>query len=143
MFTFISNQEHRALKIWEGDKKIAQFVNAGAHGSFMTEDEEIANKLRKNRLFGIGFNEVVKGKVGETKSVQYIVPATPEDSVIEMVQDKRTSEPRVVEEKPDVSSYIRFGELKSLLIKPDGEFKKTASKELIDEYNNLKLKLGA
>jgi len=141
MFTFISNQEHRALKIWKGDQKVAQFTNAGSHGLFSTEDETIANELRKNRLFNIGFSEAKEGKVGETKSIKYIIPVTLEDSVIETVQDKRIPEPRV-EEKPDVNSFIRFGELKALLIKPDGEFKKTASKELLEEYNNLKLKLG-
>lgn len=135
MYSFISKQTHRGLKIWLDKETPVQFLNAGTHGYFETKDSTIAEKLRKNHEFGIVFNEITKSKLGKLEDIKDGQMA---ETVTETVRDN--VEPVL---QVDVQKFIRFGELKGLLIKPDGQIKKTAPKELIDEYNNLKTQLGA
>lgn len=117
----------------EGKEKVPEFIvnfnPIGRAGRFVTEDEELAIKLREHPSFGKRFMEI--GAVVKEKST--------------LVQGIRTSEshPELGVEKPtsDPQRLIEFGGLQATLLKKDGTYRKDASQENIEKYELLKLEL--
>lgn len=146
MYYFFSPKTHRGLRVWDNGKKLAVFENMADYGCFTTEDEEIANALRAYPLFNKAFRESTDGKVpnfDKPPQVNYKI----ENDQVETVTFDTVPEAKVVivETKPDMSKYIRYGELKVKLFNEKGEIKKpspTFKKEeiatLLTEFNELK-----
>jgi hypothetical protein len=117
---------------------IAAFINSGEFGLFITEDESIAELLRKHPLSGKAYKEVIDShppKFQPEPEINYKVEG---NQMIPIIVGEKKTEPIEF----SAIKLVRYGELKGLLLKPDGELKKTASKELIEEFKKLKVELG-
>jgi hypothetical protein len=104
------------------------FQPVGAMGRFITEDEELAKKLREHPSFGKMFMEI-----GLT--------AKENPHIVEGIRNSE-SHPKLGEDKVfDPEKLIKFGRLQATLLKNDGTYRKDASQENIEEYEKLKLEL--
>jgi len=104
------------------------FEPIGAVGRFSTNDEQLAEKLRSHPEFGKRFVELGFRPKEENK-------------IIEGVRSSAT-QPELNKEQFDPQKLIEFGRLQARLLKSDGNFRKDASEEDINKYNQLKQELG-
>lgn len=134
MYTFTS--VNRRYSIYgqpklEGKEKVPEYIvnftPIGSMGSFITDDEELAQKLRSHPSFGKRFMEIgVQAKENPN-----------------LVQGLRSSEtkPELGKEPVDPQKFITFGALQATLLKKDGSYRRDASEEQIKQYEELKKEL--
>lgn len=130
MFTFTS--VHPKYTIWGKPvngvpEYSAKFVRNGSVGIFITEDEQLAEKLRQHPEFNKRFTEMGK-------------PPKSESNVIEGVRSSAT-QPELGKEKIDPQKFIRFGVLHNKLLKKDGTYRADCTPEEKSEYEQLKSEL--
>lgn len=134
MFTFTS--VHPAFRIFGKPVQIgkemipefdAKFIRHGAVGHFVTEDEQLAEKLRKHPNFGKAFTEMS-------------IPKNLETNVVSGIRSSAT-QPELGKTEIDKSKLIRFGVLQNKLLKQDGTYRIAVPKEEIAEYELLKKEL--
>lgn len=119
MTTFIS--PHLGMKLFLDGKLMASFVK----GVFRTDEEKAIKFIKAHPDFGKTiFNE---GNVLERR-----------DNVVVGIRNSSANTENLDNVK---AKYLRLGELTALVLK-DGELKKTASKILVDEFQQLKKELG-
>lgn len=131
MYIFTSPNRRLMLLGKKIDKEleyIVKFEPIGAVGRFSTNDEKLAEKLRTHPEFGKRF-------------VELGFRAKEENRIIEGVRSSAT-QPELGKEEFDPKELIEFGKLQVKLLKSDGTFRKDASEEDINKYNQLKQKLG-
>lgn len=108
---------------------LVRFEPIGVSGSFSTEDEDLALKLRSHPEFGKKFVEL------GTKPKQ-------QNNIVSGVRGS-TDHPELGENKEqDPKKLIEFGRLQATLLKQDGTFRKDASEENKLKYEALKKELG-
>lgn len=131
MAVFISNKHHRGLlllgetfKDESGNKDCLKikFNNFGHYGCYETENEKELEFLRKHKLNGEAFKE--------------------QTSKFDIPKDEFEESPKI-EVKPtvDIKKVLRLGELKAKVLDSEGAVRKTAPKELKEEYEKLNLEL--
>jgi len=107
---------------------IVKFEPIGSMGKFTTNDNELAEKLRKHSEFGKRFMEIGLNAKENPKIIDGI----------------RSSETRTElgKEPFDPQKLIEFGKLQATLLKSDGTYRKDASEENKLKYESLKQELG-
>lgn len=117
MHKFIS--PHRRMKVFgkPKDKKPewkALFTPDGISGIFITEDDELAERLQNHKEYGKSF--VKFERPGKKRTVVH--------------QGERSA-------GMSQENLVRVGELKASILKKDGSYRKDASEEEIKEYEQL------
>ena len=134
MYTFTS--VNNKLSIYgdpklEGKEKVPEFIvnftPIGSMGRFQTEDEELAQKLRERPDFGKRFMEIG-------------ITAKENPNLVNGIRSSETK-PELGKEPIDPQKLIEFGGLQATLLKKDGTYRKDASEEQIQQYEQLKQEL--
>ena len=107
---------------------IIPFEPTGSTGIYVTNDEELAKKLRSHPEFGKKFMEIGLG-------------AKENPNIISGIRSS-TSHPELGEKEQEHSKLIEFGKLQATLLKKDGSYRKDASEEDKQRYEVLKQQLG-
>ena len=107
---------------------MVRFEPVGAGGSFSTNDEDLATKLRSHPEFGKRFVELGLKPKQESNIVSGI------RSSINQPELGETNE-------FDPQKLIEFGKLQATLLKQDGTYRKDASEENKQRYELLKKEL--
>ena len=135
MFTFTSVARNRRIfgkPVLVGKEMIPEydvkFTSMGNGGRFTTSDEKIAESLRKHPEFGRTFVEIGLRNI----------PAT--SNIVSGIRSS-ANQPELGQVKPDSQKYIQFGVLQATLLKQDGTYRKDASEEQINKYEQLKQEL--
>ena len=105
-----------------------RFEPMGTMGRFITQDEELANKLRAHPSFGKRFMEIG-------------VSAKENPNVVSGIRSSETKT-ELGKEPIDPQKFIEFGRLQATLLKTNGEYRKDASEEDKLKYEQLKSELG-
>ncbi len=104
------------------------FRPVGSMGTFTTDDEELAKKLRERPEFGRRFMEIG-------------VKAPENPNIVDGIRSSETSA-RLGRTEYDPKKYIEFGVLQATLLKSDGTYRKDASEENKLKYEALQQELG-
>jgi len=107
---------------------IVQFTPVGAVGQFITDDEELANKLRQHPDYNTKFMEIG------------VLKETIKSNVIQGIRSSETR-PELGQEHIDPKEFVEYGELKAKLLKNDGSYRKDASEVDIKRFEELKSKI--
>jgi hypothetical protein len=128
-FTSVNNGYMIIGKPVNGEPEyMVQFSKVGSSGSYTTNDEELAKKLREHPDFGKRFMEI-----GLTSKENP-----------QIVQGLRSSATAVElgKEPLDSQKLIQLGVYQATLLKKDGSYRKDASQEDVEKYELLKKELG-
>jgi len=135
MFTFTSVAPRRRIfgkPVLVGKEMIPEydvkFTRMGSAGQFTTNDEKIAESLRKHPEFGRTFVEIGLGNIPQ------------KSNIISGIRSSAT-QPELGKVQPDPQKYIRYGVLQAKLLKMDGTYRKDAVQEEISEFEKLKQEL--
>lgn len=117
----------------EGKQLVPEFIvnfnPIGSIGNFITQDEELAQKLREHPSFGKRFMEIG-------------ITAKENPNLVKGIRSSETK-PELGKEPTSPEKLIAFGALQATLLKKDGSYRKDASEEQIKQYEELKKELGA
>jgi hypothetical protein len=122
----------RKMQVWGekmvGDKPVGELLASfEPYGRFITEDEELIEKLKNHGAYGVG-----KGKFTMVNTVP-----KPKGNVIQGIRSAATAPILDKEEK-----LIRLGTLRAKLLRNDGSFRKDASDEDKEELRTIEQELG-
>lgn len=144
---FIAKIKRR--QIWENDVKLAQFEDmGGGYGAFSTDDEVLVEKLKNYPNYGVDFYALEGAKFPKFFSTNFHVGAqtsSTKEPDLEKIKanEKAKAELEAARTVAEVKRKVkRFGEIEGKWKKQDGEFRKDAPPEEVEEYNKLKLEIG-
>ena len=139
----------KRFQVWKNDKKLAQFEDmGGGYGAFSTDDEDLVIELKGHSAFGRGFNILEGAKFPKFYSLNTHVGAqtsTSKEPDLEKIRanEKAKAELEAARTLAEVKIKVkRFGELEGKWQKQDGEFRKDAPPNEVEEYNKLKQEIG-
>lgn len=128
-FTSVNNRYTIIGKPINGEPEyIVHFNPVGSVGSFVTSNDELAQKLRSHPEFGKRFMEIGLNVKENPK-------------IITGVRSSAT-QAEVGKEPLDPNKLIEFGRLQATLLKNDGSYRKDASEADKLKYETLKQELG-
>jgi hypothetical protein len=128
-FTSVNNRFTIIGQPIDGEPEyIVNFNPVGSMGSYVTNDKDLAMKLREHPEFGKRFMEIG-------------ISAPENPRIVNGIRSSETR-PELGEAKQDPNKLIEFGMLRATLLKKDGSYRKDASQEDVEKYELLKKELG-
>ena len=139
----------KRFQLWADDKKLAQFEDmGGGYGAFSTNDKALIDKMEQHPEFNKTFHVLEGAKFPKFYSLKYHVGAqtsSTKEPDLEKIKanEKALAQLEAAKQVAEIKAKVkRFGELEGKWKKQDGEFRKDAPTEEIDEYNKLKQEIG-
>lgn len=139
--------KYAQLGVWNGKEKLAEFAGMiGKKGMFSTNDPELVEKLKKHPDFGKGFN-ILSGTMPkfEDEFIKKGAATSSDSQQIEAIKKNLEAENELklqVAKEELGQKFMRYGQLKQMLLKNDGTYRADATDELKAEYEQLKNEIG-
>lgn len=145
--------KYARFSIWgapdkEGNAKhLAQFEGTiGKRGTFSTNDPDIIDALKKSSLFNKDFFLLEKDMPQfADEHIQKGAATSSNAQQLEAIKKNLEAEKQIELEraKSEIGQkFMRFGQLKQMLLKNDGTYRADATDELKTEYEQLKNEIG-
>lgn len=117
-------------------KPVEKNADGGGYGTFVTDNPEVIEKMEASPAYKVKFYKVANGKIPSYNPFKNM-------ETVRIEKDGRIYfAGHIAPGNQDMGSAIRYGELKGLIFKTNGELRRDADEELVKEYENLKIELG-